>query len=214
MNYYRAILGYGHSKNILSGNAFEVKGFIQTLESQQIQNKLGHEEFRRRFRDFDGHAVRYLHNFMASVMTLVSHTRVLMRSDFIRPEHRQRYEAKIKSHFGSSQLAQFMQRFRNYCLHYGVPSTLHQTTLMPEEKYEVLLDMEKLKTWGEWGKTATEFISQQPPRVRIMDLVIAYEQLAMNFNTWFVLDFSNEYRKELSELQALQDEWNSRLKNE
>ncbi|MEY2489084.1 MAG: hypothetical protein QOC70_1026 [Verrucomicrobiota bacterium] len=212
MPYFRALLGYEHSKNVLSGNAFELKRFIEVLESQELEQKVGYEGFRKGFRDFDGHLVRYVHNFLAGVMTLVSHTRVLMRSPIISPAHRTRYQAKIGEHFAESTLAKFMQGFRNYFLHYGVPATIHQTTILPKEFCEILIDMDQLRPWPGWTSDAKAFIDAHRPTMRLLTLVSDYERLAVEFHTWFILDFAREYSATLTELESLQREWNERLK--
>ena len=211
MPYFRALLSYEHSKNVLSGNAFEVKRFIETIESQEIERKLGHEEFRKRFRDFDGHLVRYIHNFLAGAMTLVSHRRVLMRSPIISSTHRERYQAKMGEYFAASAIAKFMQGFRNYFTHYGVPATIHQTTALPKEFCEILIDMSQLRQWPDWTSGARAFIDAHCPTMRLLTLVSDYERLAVEFHTWFILDFAREYSTQLVELELLQREWNERL---
>jgi hypothetical protein len=188
-----------------------VKRFIETLESREIEHQLGYEEFRKRFRDFDGHLVRYIHNFLASVMTLVSHTRVLTRSPIISSAHRDRIETKVKEQFSDSMLAKFIQGFRNYFIHYGVPATIHQTTIFPQERCEILIDMKQLQQWPDWTSDARSFIDSHCPTMRILTLINEYENLAVDFHTWFVLEFAREYSAQLGELESLQREWSEQL---
>lgn len=211
MCYYRALKAYGHSKSVLFGNSFEVLRFIQVLESKEIENKLGYDEYRKVFHEFDGHLVRYLHNFLSSAMSLISHTRVLMRSSIISSAHRARYQSKVSEHFGGSESAKFVQGFRNYFLHYGIPSTIHHTTFSPKIRCEILIDMEELGRWENWTSEAKKFISAHCPTMRLFTLVSEYERVAGDFHNWFVHDFAQEYSTQLAELKSLQKEWNNSL---
>src|SRR5438045_2717633 len=105
--YFRALKSYSRSKDILSGNAFELKRFIVVLESFEIEDKLEDPGFRKSVEETDGILVRLVHNFAASVATLVEHTRVLMRSRIISSPHRARYQTQIDSRFAQAPLAKF-----------------------------------------------------------------------------------------------------------
>ena len=47
--------------------------------------------------------------------------------------------------------------------------------------------------------------------MRLLTLISDYERLAVEFHTWFILDFAREYSAQLVELESLQREWNERL---
>jgi hypothetical protein len=211
MAYYRMLLSYERSKNILSGNSFELRTFIEKLESGEIEHALGYKEFRQRFHDFDGHLVRYLHNFVASVKTLVDHTRSTMDADVIHPEHRVRYQQRVDATFKTSPVAKFVQEFRNYVLHRGVPQTVHETELMPEERTRIYIEFATLAEWDRWSSFSLEFMRQNTPRIRILQLVQDYEHLAIGFHTWFVTDFAKQYAESLKALYELQRKWNAQI---
>jgi hypothetical protein len=47
--------------------------------------------------------------------------------------------------------------------------------------------------------------------MRILTLINEYENLAVDFHTWFVLEFAREYSAQLGELESLQREWSEQL---
>ena len=211
MRYYRMLLSYNQSKNILAGNSFELQVLATKLESGELRGGRDYHEWRVLLRDLDNHLVRYLHNFLTSVMTLVEHTRTAMRSPIIAAEHRNRYQKKIGETFKPAPVARFMQDFRNYVLHYGVPQTVHETRFKPEVNTKVYIQSAPLLEWGNWHPVARQYIQDHPSHIRLLDVVREYEKLVIDFHTWFVQDFAAQYSKELNGLTALQKKWNEGL---
>jgi hypothetical protein len=76
--YLEALVLYGHSKNVLSGNTFELRRFTEELECGKLRNLYKSQEFRDKIFSMNGHLLRYIHNFLSSHMTYVEHVRVLM----------------------------------------------------------------------------------------------------------------------------------------
>ena len=211
MPYYRMLLSYNQSKNILAGNSFELQVLATKFESGELRGGRDYHEWRVLWRELDDHLVRYLHNFLTSVMTLVEHTRIAMRSPIIAAEHKNRYQKKTEETFKYSPVTRFMQDFRNYMLHYGVPESVHETHFEPEENTRVYIETAPLLEWGNWHPPALQYIQDHPSRIRLLDVVREYEKLVINFHTWFVQDFAAQYSKELNGLRALQKKWNEGL---
>lgn len=211
MPYYRMLLNYNQSKNILAGNSFEVQVLATKLESGELRGNRDYDEWRHLFRDLDNHLIRYLHNFLTAAMTLVEHTRIAMRSPIIVEAHRQRYQTIIDQTFKISPVARFVQDLRNYVLHYGVPETVHVTHFQPEENTKVFLETAPLLEWTNWTPPALKYINDHAPQIRLLDLVREYEQMASRLHTWFVQEFATQYSDQLGGLEALQRKWNEGL---
>ena len=88
MPYARLLHDYARSRDILAGNAFEVRQYVRMFESGELWHKFGAVEQRQRFEEMDTHLVRYLHNFLAGAATFADHTRALMGSAIIAKSHR------------------------------------------------------------------------------------------------------------------------------
>lgn len=78
---------------------------------------------------FEGAVIRGLHNYVASAMTLVEHTRRVMRdrSGPIVEEFERRKQEVV-----ANQEVPFIQGLRNYVLHHSLPFVGHQVRLQPQ----------------------------------------------------------------------------------
>jgi len=208
-----ALRAYSQSKNILSGNGFEVRQLIRFLEDPANREKIWAFDKRKYCEELLGEVVRHSHNFLASIRTLVDHTRNLMKEDFISSEHRKEYQSKVNLVFATDPLAQFMQDFRDYITHYAVPLVTLTLSILPEsEKCELNVSLDKLANWGGWTAPSRTFIAAHRPTVRIMTLVDDYENKAKTFHQEFVLSFQRYYEKEINEVLALMQESNEGLR--
>lgn len=195
-----ALLAYGASKDILSMNCFEVLRFAQEIESGRFSEMAMDPKRRFEYRDFENHLIRYLHNFLAAAKTLVDHTRNMMRSEIVSAAHREAYQKQVELSF-SDGLTRFIGDFRNYTLHYGIPHTVHSVSI-PEEKWQVGIDLGKIKGWSGWTPKSREFIASQSEIIRLVWLVSSYQRKAMEFNTWLMQSFVTFYGTVMQDFDA------------
>src|ERR1039458_8093316 len=85
LSYYRAMITYNCTKNVLSGNGFELMRYIVELEQGALAKSLNSQV---ETLTFLGHLLRYMHNYLSSYATYIDHTRILMKQNIIRSEHR------------------------------------------------------------------------------------------------------------------------------
>jgi hypothetical protein len=194
------LLAYGASKDILSMNCFEVLRFSQEIESGRFGEMAMDPKRRMEYHDFENHLIRYLHNFLAAAKTLVDHTRNMMRSEIISVAHLEAYQKQVELSF-SDGLTRFIGDFRNYTLHYGIPHTVHSVSI-PEEKWQVGIDLGKIKGWSGWTPKSREFIALQPEVIRLIWLVGSYQKKAMEFNTWLTQSFVTFYGDVMQDFDA------------
>ena len=70
MRYLNALTTYSTSKNILSGNAYQLRKLLEVLEDQSRAMDLWAIDKRKHLRDLQGEAIRHFHNFVAGPSTL------------------------------------------------------------------------------------------------------------------------------------------------
>ncbi|PXA03899.1 hypothetical protein DDZ13_09675 [Coraliomargarita sinensis] len=196
-----ALLSYGSTKDILSVNSFEVLRFIQEIESGRFSEMALDRSRRLEYRDFENHMVRYFHNFLAAVKTMVEHTRNMMRSELISEDHRNEYQEELKELF-SDDLPKFIEDFRNYTLHYGLPKISHVCSL-PEEKWQVILDLKQLHDWDKWTSRSKRFMKEHPDQIRLSWLVETYQEKALTMHQWLVHSFTRHYGNHFEEFDRL-----------
>lgn len=200
--YLQMLVGYGHSKNVLSGNTCELQRFVSEMETGKLKELYDSSEFRDKMFSMNGHLLRYTHNFLSAHMTYVSHVRVLMKSALIRPLHLERYREKIKATFNADPITRFTQDFRNYILHYGLPSLAHvSSSNSPDQHLTVFVELDKLQEWDGWKEQSRQFIKTYYPSMRLLWFLHEHEKLMTAFNEWFAMEFYKEYRPEMEDFE-------------
>ncbi|MEV5962744.1 hypothetical protein AB0L70_13335 [Kribbella sp. NPDC051952] len=106
---------------------------------------------------------RLLHNYLASVKTLVDHSRVLMQGYPESSPIRTEYEARAAA-VGQISSVKFIQELRNVVLHAELPeliSTVRWDAGDDKAHHILALDREALLAKGGWAKQARLFIEDQ-----------------------------------------------------
>lgn len=196
-----ALFAYGTTKDILAVNSFEVLRFIEEIESGRFSEIAFNQSRRMEYRDFENHMIRYFHNFLAALKTMVEHTRNMMRSDQISSAHRSEYQEQIKIRF-SDDLSKFLEDFRNYTLHFGLPKISHVCSI-PQEKWQVALELHTLHDWDGWTARSRRFIDAHPDQIRLAWLVGTYQTKVMEMHEWLVQSFPRHYKQEFEEFDRL-----------
>ena len=178
-----ALNEYGTSKDILAGNIWQLRQLIILLEDPNDPAKVLGLENRQKLQSLFHEVIRLLHNFLASVATLVDHQRNLMKEDFVTENHRDEYERHKKTTFGEDPLARFLKDFRNYITHRGIPQTVLTEKIGPELNTLALsIDLEKLQDWDGWKPPSRRFMQESGPKVRLGVLLNDYELKAKAFH--------------------------------
>jgi hypothetical protein len=155
---------------------------------------------------------RHIHNFLTSITTLVDHTRNLMKEHFIKPEHWEEYQNKVRTVFASDPLAQFLQDFRNYITHYEVPhiglEKQFGSTLTDAKPGELIIDLDHLASGFHWSAPSRKFIEANKPQIRMLKLVDDYELKLKSFYDELMLSFQKHLGRELGEVRSMMQESN------
>lgn len=135
---------------------------------------------------FRAGANRALHNYLASAMTLVDHTRRLMRNrtGTVAAEFTRR-KADLLEH----PEVPFMQDLRNFTLHRELPFLAHTLSMTnvntPDQEFEseVLLSAIDLLDWDGWTARSVAFLSSDGD-VELRPVVRKHGELVSALNIW------------------------------
>jgi hypothetical protein len=206
------LTAHSMSKNILSGNCFQLRKLLEVIHDPQNIDRFWAIENRQHLRDLQSEAIRHFHNFLASVKTAVEHTRNFMRDNAIRPEHQAEYQEKIDQVFVNDPLSKFLEDFRNFMLHRSLPLT-EMTLDISTSASTLYVDLIKMEDWEEWKEPSRRFIAANKPKVSMMRLIDEYEEKAKAFYEWFYPRFQHYYEREIDAALALQRTRNAGLGN-
>ncbi|GAA1478133.1 hypothetical protein GCM10009623_25790 [Nocardioides aestuarii] len=154
------------------------------------------------------------HNYIASVRTLVDHTRAVVRR-VERPAFVAEYERRLGP-VRESSCAAFMARFRNYVIHYRFPRFVQEVHLQlldrdPEEPVlRMLLSRDHLLEWDGWSAGAKAYLRDQPEQFDIREPLQEYDDLITAlYDDWFFPAFWAAHREDIAGVGALIKEYNT-----
>jgi hypothetical protein len=172
---------------VFSRNHAELMRFLDFCEHDPTNQDLWHMTTIEKQKSVARESVRLLHNFVASVASLVDHTRAmyqLLHKDGSFPE----YQREVSKRFVRDPLIQFVQNLRNYLLHVQSPFITYSTTLDFKTGQAIIrlgLDVGGLKAWDGWNSAAKQYLDGAEKLVHIPTVVSQYEKRVRDFYVWF-----------------------------
>jgi hypothetical protein len=168
-----------------------------TLELWSVENRPAQNLFHLE-------VTRLLHNFVASVKSLVEHTRRLQRelhgSDNNFPE----YQQEVDLRFTKNELVQFIEDLRDYCLHYRqlpIFSQMNFTAQPQNFKSAVRLNLKTLSSYRKWSTLGRVYLKSQQRDLNVREVIDAYNSIVVNFHSWFRARLRQIHAMELDNLE-------------
>lgn len=132
--------------------------------------------------------IRLIHNFVASAISLIDHTRRLYRKLYEGTGKFDDYQSKVSSEFARDPLSQFVKCLRKYCQHYKAPNIAVTTSWnrgdeRPTRTFNLLKD--DLATFDGWSATARRHLNSIDEKVNIFEIAEEYRRKVIGFYRWF-----------------------------
>jgi hypothetical protein len=174
----------------------------------------GHTFARESSDDFENELVRYLHNYLTSIYSLIEAQRVVMRhccgetSEFETGE----YTEHRKATFETGE-AEFMTELRNYCTHRSVPLPGISTTWSGGRGRPTMvvnkltLDRDTLLKRKKWTAPAKAYLRAKDEHFDLGPVIESYVNTAAAFFNWFVDEINRRYAKEKNEYLTAAEEF-------
>lgn len=161
---------------------------------------------------FEGMVARALHNYVASAMALVEHTRRIMRdrSGPIVDEFEQRKHDVV-----SNPEVPFIHNLRNYVLHHSLPFIGHEVRLQPQPGVlatgKIQLSVQQLTAWDGWSAPARRFIESHGDALALRPVAARHADLVIQLNLWLYEQLADANAPALAEVNRLVEERNAIL---
>ncbi len=197
--------GLDQTKTILNRNYFwllQTDKFIsENIEILDIRN-------RDRINDFHLEFARNLHNYLASVKSLVDHTRALKKELKLDSKFEALYEQQRKKMLGTDTIT-FIQQLREYVQHYKLLPSGIQVKVDKNDGETILLTLNTpaLKEFSKWKEASLRIIEKFPENIDIFKLLEEYQTSANQFYKWFYDEMEKIFKKELAEFDELANEY-------
>ena len=153
---------------------------------------------------FEGAVMRALHNYVASAMTLVDHTRRVMRdrSGPIVEDFKLRRQDVV-----ANPEVPFIQGLRNFVLHHSLPFVGHQVRVQPEPNViatsEIQLSVRELAQWEGWSASTRAFIESHGEALTLRPIIRSHSELVVELNLWLYRQLADANADALAEVNEL-----------
>lgn len=153
-----------------------------------------------------------LHNYVAGTMTLVDHSRRLLRgrSGTLVDE----FSEKLATVLENPEIV-FVQDLRNFMLHRSLPLIAHRLRLIggagdaTQGRSDLLLQTADLLAWDNWTRSSRDWLDSQTEDVSLGPLVVKHSQLVYELNEWLLNSLTEENRRARADANKIIDERNA-----
>jgi hypothetical protein len=168
---------------------------------------------RETFEAFLTEVIRLLHNYLASAMTLVDHTRKLFKDEYAGTEFEKEYTKKIDELFVQSPVSRFIQDLRNYSMHRMLPMAGASVAFSEETgmTHSIYLSKDKLINWDGWKQNSRVYLDKQEDSIKLLQLVHEYTKNVMGFQTWFQEKQNEIHSEAMKELEELEKQYSLKV---
>ena len=188
---------------ILNKNFADLRSLLRGLDDPKTAIALLAESARPALESFIREVTRLLHNYLASVMSTVDHTRNMANDLYADNPFMTVYKAKVAAHFAESNLHHFMQELRNEMLHNKLLMLPVNTTIKPDSlDSRFTLPIERLKT-VEWKSRARTFVDAIQDELRLEALLDAYHAHVTEFHKWLAAEQEVLHKADFEEMQSI-----------
>jgi hypothetical protein len=150
---------------------------------------------------------RLLHNYLASVKTLVDHSRSFA-GEFLKGNVHDEYQAWV-GRIAEDPMAKFVQELRHVVLHDELPQLISDLTWTAEDgpRHELWLKRETLLLNSRWTAPARTYIKGQPPEFAIRKAIDDYQDEVLALSVWIDRRFRALHGKEVDDYHRLLNEF-------
>lgn len=137
--------------------------------------------------EFLSEIIRMIHNFVASAMSLIDHTRRIYNTHYRDSNLIPEYEKVKNETFVKDPLSCFVRDLRKYCQHYKAPNIEFETyfeTMQHEPKYTFFLLRDDLLAFRDWSSLAKNFLKEKE-KVDVLEVAGLYRERVLKFHHWF-----------------------------
>jgi len=185
---YTQLQGFSISIYTFDRNFFELRELITVLANDPRADQIYWLQNRDKLIGVTNDVIRLLHNFVASALSLIDHTRRLYNKLYATSEKFPDYQPRINHDFAQDPLSQFVKCLRQYCQHYKAPNidvtvSMNKGDEKVAKTFNLLVD--DLLTFDGWSAPAKKYLATIDAKVEILKIAIEYRNKVIAFYQWF-----------------------------
>jgi hypothetical protein len=205
----QSLRGFNISIFTFDRNFQDLKSLIIFTTSDPRAQHLYAIRNRDKLNEIMSQIIRLTHNYVASALSLIDHTRRLHRNLYEEDNSFPEYQERVDAEFVGDGLAQFIKGLRQYCQHYKAPN-LEVETKWPGTGSDltrtVYLLKEDLESFDGWNVAAKSFLAEVDTKVDLLNIAEAYRTKVLAFYEWFQHRQLEIHAVELDEFRSKEQE--------
>lgn len=158
---------------------------------------------------FLGEVQRKTHNLVASVVTVIDHTRRILHKEWPDITHsiRTAFDAARQVFLTDGRLV-VVRDLRNFCLHRSLPNIVGQINFGEESSVtnRALLSTASLLEWDGWKAAAKAYLDEADETIELKPLVVHYVEQALQLHNAVMASIRTYEADVLAPWQALAEE--------
>ncbi len=150
--------------------------------------------------DFQNEFISLIHNYLASVKSLIGHTRVFLKK-LNNSKLSSLWQAKFKQ-LERDEKIHFIQKLRDYTQHYMLPIIAFGLKVKDNgeiSKY-ILLSNDELKKWSGWKGSSKKFV-EKGLDINIRELIDNYQTEILRIYDNLIKNIEDFYSKDINEYE-------------
>jgi hypothetical protein len=207
---------FGTSIRLFRSNTRDLLAFLDHLTIGPHAGVVDNVDKRVHLDEALEEVLRLLHNFVASAMSLVDHSRVMFKELYERSERFPEYLAQVKLRFADKPLVQFVNGLRQFAQHYKTPGIGYHVAANRDTGMSRMLVLPKADLLGfsGWNAAAKIYLVNAPQQIDIRAVTKTYEGAVDEFYAWMESRQLEIHAAELAALKVKQHEVSAALGKE
>ena len=186
---------------------------VRVLNANYVEIKNHLQNFQKDYKKINGNSLhpnletkRLIHNYLASSISLVDHTRIHIKLIHKEKEFSD-YQPMIEKTFIKNPLCVFIKDFRQYLQHYRLPEISFQAYAFNIKlKWSIIISTSELEKFSGWKKESKVFIKNKNPRLDLLDVAENYQNVVNDFYNWFTKTQKEIFTEEIKKFEQLKIE--------
>lgn len=198
---------FNYTKYIFDKNYYELIECLSTYCDGQDAVSMMDVNKRHKMNSYQKEILRHTHNFVASVQSLIDHSRNLYKNiELVFTD----YPNKIETTFTNNPLTQFVICLRQFFQHYKIPyisaSLRFDSTQIDCEK-KILLNKNDLLEFDSWKSSAKEYLNSHKDNIDLYQTIKDYYKHITEFYNWFYNRLNEIYKNDIEKVNDKHKEY-------
>jgi len=194
---------------LLAPNGAELVQLLTAFEEHPSSVLLWAQGNEEQMNAFLGEVQRKTHNLVASVVTVIDHTRRILQKEWPDAAHpiRVEFDAARQVFLTDARLV-VVRDLRNFCLHRSLPNIVGQLHFGEQSSvtHRALLSKVSLLEWDGWKAPAKAYLDEADDTIELRPLVVHYVDQALQLQNSVIASIRTHEADVLAPWQQLAEE--------